>query len=77
MTNKGQSRIGSAVESICNTGSGFLVALLVSVVVYPLYGWQPTVETMFQLTVIFTVTSVIRSYLWRRFFNWIMVKYGK
>ena len=74
---KGQSRLGSAVESVCNTSSGFLVAMFVSIVVYPIYGWKPTIETMFQLTIIFTTTSVIRSYLWRRLFNWVMIRYNK
>ena len=74
---QGQSRLGSAVESVCNTSSGFLVAMFVSIVVYPIYGWQPTIETMFQLTIIFTTTSVIRSYLWRRFFNWLMIRYNE
>ena len=74
---KGQSKLGSAVESICNTSSGFLVAMFVSIVVYPIYGWKPTIETMFQLTIIFTTTSVIRSYLWRRFFNWVTLRFNK
>lgn len=73
----GQSKPMSALESICNTSSGFIIAMLVSAVVYPIYGWQPTVDTMFQLTVIFTVTSVVRSYLFRRLFNWITIRWGK
>ena len=73
----GQTRVASAVEAIANVATGFVVALLVSYVVYPMYGWAPTEGTILQLTIIFTTTSVIRSYLWRRFFNWITIKWGK
>lgn len=64
-----QSRFASLVEVTLNTLSGFVVSLLVSWLVYPLYGWQPSMGQMTQLTVIFTIVSIARSWLWRRYFN--------
>lgn len=64
-----QSRLQSLTESTLNTLSGFLLSLFTSAVIYPLYGWTPSWTQMTSLTVIFTVISIARSYLWRRFFN--------
>jgi membrane protein implicated in regulation of membrane protease activity len=65
-----QSRLSSAVESILNQISGFVVSLLVwAWIVAPLYNFPVDWGSNFEITGIFTVVSVIRSYLWRRFFN--------
>lgn len=62
-----QSKRGSALEITCNYASGFVIALLV----YK-YGVRPfpaIYESAFLVTTIFTVVSVVRSYVWRRLFN--------
>ena len=64
-----QSRLESAVEAVCNIGSGFLVALVVWQVIAPLYGYDITFADNVGLTSIFTVVSITRSYIWRRFFE--------
>ena len=64
-----QSRLVSLIESICNTGSGFLLSLVLwQFVVAPAFGYAVTMTTNLALTSIFTITSVARGYLWRRFF---------
>ena len=64
-----QTRLTSLVESCCNVGSGFVVSLLVwQFAVAPLFGYAVTFSTNIALTGIFTVVSVVRGYLWRRFF---------
>lgn len=64
-----QSRIVSLIESCCNVGSGFLLSLVLwQFVVAPAFGYAVTITTNLALTSIFTVTSVARGYLWRRFF---------
>ena len=62
-----QSRIESAIEVGANYASGFAVAWAVYAhIVIP----NPQLQTSpFWVTVLFTVVSVTRTYLWRRFFN--------
>lgn len=65
-----QTRFVSFVEASLNTASGFIVSLLAwQFVVAPLFGYTVTWETNLYLTGIFTVISIVRSYLWRRFFE--------
>jgi hypothetical protein len=50
--------------------SGFLISWALVQVVYPLHGY-PALKTIhaFSITSIFTVVSIVRSYVWRRIFN--------
>ena len=64
-----QSRLESAIEAGVNIGSGFLVALVVWFFIAPLYGYEITFVDNIGLTSIFTVVSITRSYIWRRFFE--------
>lgn len=71
-----QSRKGSLFEVCCNVGSGVITAYLTwKFVVIPqvnVFGWDLHNMNASQIVFInawFTVTSVIRGYLWRRFFN--------
>ena len=64
-----QSRLVSLIESVCNTGSGFLVSLVVwQWIVAPAYGYHVTLATNLGVTGTFTIVSVLRGYAWRRFF---------
>lgn len=66
-----QSRLESGIETTVNIGSGFLVSLAMwAWVVKPLIerGWLELGDA-FAITAIFTVSSVLRSYFWRRFFD--------
>lgn len=65
-----QSRRGSFLEACLNTASGFVVSLIVWHFVAAAYGIPMSIETNLQITGIFTVVSIARSYLWRRAFNW-------
>ena len=70
-----QTRKGSLLETTLNIGSGFIVAMLVwQLIVAPLFGYEVTLYDNFWLTMIFTVVSVVRSYFWRRLFNYYIVK---
>ncbi len=65
-----QSKTVSAVEAFLNIGSGFLISMVVwQTIANPLFGYDVSLIENFGLTSIFTVVSVIRSYLWRRWFN--------
>lgn len=64
-----QSRLASFYEACFNTAIGFVISFCMSVVVFPLFGFHPTLDQNFWITCIFTVTSVARGYLVRRHFN--------
>jgi hypothetical protein len=64
-----QSQFESLAETALNTGSGFAIAWLLYAWMLPLYGYPVTGSQSFQITAIFTLISVIRSYAWRRVFN--------
>ena len=65
-----QTRMESGIEAVCNVGSGFFVALLVwQFIAAPIWGYEVTLLDNLGLTTIFTVVSVVRSYVWRRFFE--------
>lgn len=64
-----QTRSGSLLESTLNIGSGFLISLIVWQYTGPLFGYEVTFYDNLGITSVFTVISIVRSYLWRRFFN--------
>lgn len=64
-----QSKLESSIESTANIASGFLISLLMWVwVVEPLYA-SKVINSSIAIVTIFTGTSWLRSYFWRRFFN--------
>jgi hypothetical protein len=64
-----QSRTESLLEASLNTASGFVVSLVVWHFLAAAYGIPMPLSTNLEITGIFTVVSVARSYAWRRFFN--------
>lgn len=65
----GQSRKASAAEVISSTLFGLLIALLTQRAVFPLFGIHTTLPDDLAIAGIFTIVSIIRSYIWRRLFN--------
>jgi hypothetical protein len=64
-----QSRMMSLVEQFANIGSGFVISsLLWHFVVQPVWGIQTSVAENLQITLLFTVVSILRGYAWRRAF---------
>ncbi len=63
-----QSRTVSAIEVVLNIGTGLLISACVWMIIGPLYGYAVVFTTALSLSSIFTVTSIIRSYIWRRVF---------
>lgn len=64
-----QTKLESSIESSMNVLSGFWISYFVWIGVIYLSGGKEHVPDPFLLTCIFTVSSLIRSYVWRRFFN--------
>lgn len=63
-----QSKRGSLVEACLNTASGFLVSFVATWFVYPLFGHSFTLAQNAGIVAVFTVLSIVRSYVWRRVF---------
>ncbi len=64
-----QSRMMSMVEAIVNVLVGFWIAVFAQMLVLPLFGLHASLSQNLGMGLIFTVVSLIRSYLLRRFFN--------
>ncbi len=66
----GQRKLHSALETALNIGSGFVISWCMwTFVVGPLWSIPFHIGDSLGITALFTVTSVARSYLWRRYFN--------
>jgi len=57
------------IESIIDVGSGFFLSVAIQITIFPLFGLHPTIFENFQIALIFTMVSMTRSALWRRFFR--------
>jgi hypothetical protein len=64
-----QTRKQSLIEASLNIGSGFILSMCVYQLVMPMFGYPVTLVDNLGITSIFTVVSVVRSYVWRRIFN--------
>ncbi len=64
-----QSRVMSAVESIANVAVGYGVALLSQLLIFPLFDIHVSLTTNLAIGAWFTVISLVRSYVLRRWFN--------
>lgn len=66
---KGQSKLGSFIESMINILVGFWINFLANIWILPLFGFHITVAQNLQIGVIYTVISIVRSYVIRRVSN--------
>ena len=64
-----QSRKGSAAEALTNVSVGLIVSMIANSLVFPLYGFHPSLLDNIGITLIYTGISLVRSYLLRRAFN--------
>lgn len=59
----------SLIESIANVAVGFVVAVLTQILVFPRFGLQVTIGDNFVIAAVFTLVSIVRSYMLRRLFE--------
>ena len=64
-----QSKKQSLIETLTSVFLGWLVGVILNLTVLPLFDYNITVTDSLLVSLIFTVVSVIRSYIIRRFFN--------
>jgi hypothetical protein len=66
-----QTRKQSLVEAVFNILIGYGIAIAAQVTIFPLFGFSAPLSSNLEIGAIFTVVSLARSYMVRRFFNWI------
>jgi len=64
-----QSKKESLKESLCTVSIGFVISLAMAYWFLPLYGVTRAFHVSLEITIVYTVTSVLRLYLVRRFYN--------
>lgn len=64
-----QTKLGSFVEAWANIAVGFGINFCANLAILPLFGMNVTPSDAFGIGVIFTVISLVRSYVIRRWFN--------
>lgn len=64
-----QPRSHSVIEAIVNTAAGLGLSILAQYIIYPFYDIEVTIISMLEISIIFTVISLLRSYVLRRIFN--------
>ena len=64
-----QSKALSAIESLANVAVGYGVALLSQLLVFPMFGIHIPFSSNLAIGAWFTVISLARSYVLRRWFN--------
>lgn len=69
-----QSRIQSLIEAWANVVVGFIVAILSQLVVFPMFDINISLSSNLAIGAWFTVISLVRSYVLRRWFNGLKFK---
>lgn len=64
-----QTRLESLLEACVQTAIGFCVTMALNPLVYPLFGHKFSFAQNLGITLIFTVVSIVRGYVLRRWFN--------
>lgn len=64
-----QTKLGSFYESLINVAIGFGINFVANLVILPLFGFDITLTDNLYIGLLYTVVSVARSYVVRRFFD--------
>ena len=64
-----QTKKQSLIETLTSVFAGWLIGVILNMLVLPLFDYNITVIDSLWVSLIFTVVSVIRGYVIRRFFN--------
>lgn len=72
-----QSKLGSFIEAWANIAVGFAINFTANMMILPHFGFDITAGKAFWIGVIFTVISLVRSYILRRWFNGLKFNWNK
>lgn len=56
-------------ETFIDVGSGLILSTLIQLFIFPYFDLYPTVWESFNIAIIFTVISMMRSWFWRTIFT--------
>ena len=56
-------------ETFIDVGSGLILSTLIQLLIFPFFDLYPTVWESFNIAIIFTIISMIRSWIWRTIFS--------
>ena len=69
MRNDLKMKWNNLLESVIDVGSGFILAIIIQLLIFPLFGLHPTIMDSLGIALIFTVVSMTRSWIWRLVFT--------
>ena len=64
-----RGNVRSLIESLIDVGSGFILAILIQLLIFPLFDLHPSILDSMGIALIFTFVSITRSWLWRLVFR--------
>ena len=64
-----QTKKGSLYEAVINTFIGFFITLALAPIVYPIFGHSFSMQQNLGIAAFFTIVSILRGYVVRRWFN--------
>jgi NhaP-type Na+/H+ or K+/H+ antiporter len=64
-----QTKKSSLKEAVTNVAIGYTISFISNAFIFPLYGFEITLNQNLEIGAFYTVISIIRSYVIRRFFN--------
>ena len=64
-----QNKSQSLIETLTNVSIGYIISFIANMAVLPMFGYDINLTDGFWISIIFTVISVIRGYVVRRWFN--------
>ena len=64
-----QTKLGSIAEAWANIAVGFSINYCANLLIFPLFGMHISAGNNFLLGCIYTIISLVRSYVLRRYFN--------
>jgi hypothetical protein len=66
---KKKTNFRNLIETMIDVGSGLLLSTLIQLYIFPFFDLHPTLLDSFNIAIIFTVISMLRSWTWRTIFN--------
>lgn len=64
-----QSKLGSFIEACINVAIGFVINYIANLCIFPLFGFHISLLDNLYMGLFYTVISVVRSYVIRRWFD--------
>lgn len=69
-----QTRLWSFIESVTNTAVSYVIAVIIGHFIYRYFEVPIDLVLNLKITAVFTIASIVRDYVIRRWFNWMGTK---